>query len=154
MKRDTRQRGGRNHSYNPKRYRNPDAGRGDRKRCNILTQHLLPPTPDVGALIVFFRLRVVSLLTQLHHSLWVCRPFHGLGIPFACGSPTARQTSIWRFVKAIFFNCRSNNSPIVTGTRPNCQGDPAYREDSSSSRVPKLSTKPDKLEFEKHRLLC
>ena len=38
-----------------------------RLRAYALRRDWLPPTPDVGALIVFFRLRVVSLLTQLHH---------------------------------------------------------------------------------------
>ena len=54
VERVTRQRGGRNHSYKPKRNLNPDVGRGGRKRCNILRPHFLPPTPDVGALIVLF----------------------------------------------------------------------------------------------------
>ena len=49
----------------------------------------LSVTPTcVGVPVSFWVVRVVPPATlprvALHHSLWVCRPFHGLGIPLAC----------------------------------------------------------------------
>ena len=100
---------------NEKNYQSPDVRSGRQKvRPSYVASPSATPT-YVGVQVSFGFVRVVTPATltrdALHHSLWICRP-DGLKIPRAF-SPTKL---IWRFVKAIFFNCRSNNracSPVL-----------------------------------------